>query len=160
MQVVGELPFEIIGDAQPRRRADRLTRIVRRQAARRLAVPVRVIGQAGVAIDAVTLQGQPIGAQIAFLAHPCGGAPGLGHGNRRAVYGAAVVMKDDVGDAFAGHELLEEGFEPGHGIAEIQGVPISPEHPVAAANVNPPHMVPVAGEGAAEPVVKPARIAL
>ena len=60
------------------------------------------------AVGAVPLQRDPVGAEIAFLEHVHRDAARAGEIDRHAVIGAAIAEQDDVGDAALVQERAEE----------------------------------------------------
>ena len=60
------------------------------------------------AVRAIPLQSDPVGAEIALLEHVDRDAPGAGEVQRDPMIGTAITKDDEIGDAALVQECVEE----------------------------------------------------
>lgn len=100
----------------------------------------RHLHQARVAVGAVTLIGDPIGPQIAFLEDMQGNAAGARYFRRLGVHGAGVAIEYDISDRMRLQQLGEPRGPFGQriSIGDV-ALAVRPEYPVTRVEADPLH---------------------
>ncbi len=113
--------------------------------------PLRVAAQGGTGVHAVPLERHPVRPDIAFLQHVGAYPTRSGHAVRGYVIGSAIAEQDEVGNAFAAHERVEERRPVRHAPAIVDRA-IAPVAPVAPAQVYAVHRDAARAQCVSQPV--------